>query len=165
MAERRRSPATTGKTTGTAKSGGRPAGLKPEVETRILNAVRAGASMGEAATVAGISRRSLHRWIARGEGHDADPRFRSSPTRSRAPRAEAKVGAVAQIRRAMGDDWRAAAFYLERTDPANWGRRTALEHSGPDGAPITVRHDLSRLSDEELAELQRLTEKIGPAGA
>jgi hypothetical protein len=39
----------------------------------------------------------------------------------------------------MPDDWKAAAFYLERTDPENWGRSTRHEHSGPDGTPI--RHE------------------------
>ena len=32
-------------------------------------------------------------------------------------------------------DWRASAFYLERTDPANWGRRVAIDVDPDDRTP------------------------------
>lgn len=76
--------------------------------------------------------------------------------------------AITTIRRAMEEgDWgtrlRAACFFLERTDPSNWGRRTAHELTGPDGEPISVREgdrwDLHKLSDEELDRLEELRRK------
>jgi hypothetical protein len=70
-------------------------------------------------------------------------------------RADARVGAIATIRRAMPEDWKAAAFYLERTDPANWGRRTAHEHSGPKGEPIDARIDINDETREAIRELGR----------
>ena len=69
------------------------------------------------------------------------------------------------IRRAMSDDWRAAAFYLERTDPKRWGRRTSHELQGPEGGPIQLdepRTDLSRLSDDQLDQLDQLLREASP---
>jgi Homeodomain-like domain len=150
----------------TSKSRDRRAGrrdsLAQGVEQQLLAALRTGATIGEAAAAAGISRSTVHRWVARGEGQDG--RFQNFAEAVAQARAEAKVGAIAAVRRAMPEDWRAAAFYLERTDPEQWGRRTAHELTGADGKPIALRgedgqRDFSKLSDDELAELQRLLER------
>ncbi len=71
------------------------------------------------------------------------------------------MGAIATIRRAMPDDWKAAAFYLERTDPQNWGRSTRHEHSGPEGGAIPAEVtagaiDPRRLSREQRAALREM---------
>jgi hypothetical protein len=89
-------------------------------------------------------------------------------------RAEARVEAVAAIRRAMvGDpakyddlgrvvrsevrpDWRAALAYLERTDPKGWGRvhRTFAEL----GPQLTGSEPLGTLEDEQAAALRAADE-------
>jgi hypothetical protein len=158
----------TAKTTKAAR-GGRPHGLTRKAEQGILEAIRAGARMEDAAAAAGVSRRTLHRWTARGQGDDALEPFRQFAEAVEHARAEARVSAIRTIRRAMEEgDWgvrlRAACFYLERTDPANWGRKTAHELSGPEGEPIAVRGegagwDLRKLSDDELDMLEELRRK------
>ena len=47
--------------------------------------------------------------------------------------------------------------------PKKYGDRTQLEHTGRDGGPIQYQ-DLSKLSDEELDQLERLSAKISSAG-
>ena len=38
------------------------------------------------------------------------------------------------------------------------------EHSGPDGAPIAVKQDLSRLTDEELEQFDKILLRLDPNG-
>jgi len=86
-------------------------------------------------------------------------RFREAVLRAE---AEAEVYAVAIIRRAMGDDWRAAVAYLERRHPTRWRTRHQTELVGRDGGPIQTQHtaiDLGRLSDADLATLEELTRR------
>jgi transposase len=122
---------------------GRLPKLDARVEKEIVDAVRAGAFLHEAAAAAGISRSTLHRWIQRGEDPNGEPLYRDFRDAVTRARAQAHVAAVAVIRRAMPDDWKAAAFYLERRDPQNWGRRTAHD----------VRIEESSEVDREIAEL------------
>jgi transposase len=118
---------------------GRPDGLTPEVEKKILDAVRAGASMADAAGHAGVGERTVYDWLERAQqpkGPTKFSQFSQSLTRAR---ADAKVGAIAAIRSAMPEDWRAALAFLERRHPQEWGRRTAHEVSGPEGG--SNRHE------------------------
>lgn len=145
----------------------RPDKLVPEVEQRILDAVRAGAPLRDAAEHAGVDERTVHRWRERGEQPRAAPKFRDFAQGLRRARAGAKVGAIAAVRRAMRDDWRAAAWYLERCFPEEWGRRCARERAGPpDGAAepdAPIRYD--RVEEEverTLAEARRKWEAERP---
>lgn len=77
-------------------------------------------------------------------------------------RAEAVVFNLALIRQAaQGGSWQAAAWYLERTRPEQYGRRIVeSRHSGAVAfRPADV--DLSALSDDELAQLDALMAKAG----
>ena len=70
--------------------------------------------------------------------------------------ADAEVHAVAILRRAMPNDWRASSWYLERRYPDRWRshQRTELV-TGRDDPPL----DLSRLSTRELEQLEELTRR------
>jgi hypothetical protein len=117
----------------------RPSKLSAEVREQIALCVSGGASYRAAALSSGI-----------GELLEAVEQAA----------ARAKVRAAAQIAKAAEADWRAAAWFLERRDPETFGPPTArLEHSGPDGGPMTLDAlgiDLDRLSDRDLATLQRI---------
>jgi hypothetical protein len=54
---------------------------------------------------------------------------------------------VKTVRIAATSDWRAAAYMLERMDPANFSRR--VEVTGAEGAPIQVQ-DVTAQIDAEL---------------
>jgi hypothetical protein len=147
----------------TAAKRGRPDGLTQEVQKRIADALRVGATAEDAARAAGVSRSTYHRWLARGEAKDAPARFRRFADEVRAAESDAKLAAITAVRRAMPDDWRAALAYLERRWPEEWARTTRHQHSGPDGEPVAVDVggglDTSKLTMKELEALQKLMEK------
>lgn len=137
----------------------RPSKLTAEVQGRIVAAIRAGNYAEAAAQSAGISASTLYRWLARGELEASGP-FRQFREAVVLAEAEAEVHAVAVIRRAMPDDWRAALAYLERRHPGRWRQRQTTELVGRDGGPIRTQHagglELSRLTDAQLATLEEL---------
>ncbi len=140
----------------------RPTKLTPETQERILKAVRAGNYAEASARSAGIAPSTLYRWLERGslETEGAHREFHDAVRRAE---AEAEVHAVAVVRRAMSEDWRAAMAYLERRHPSRWRRQTSTELTGKDGGPIRAEHaptvDLTRLTDKELRLLEELNHR------
>lgn len=134
----------------------RPTKLTAELRERVVRAIRAGNHVEPACRSAGISASSYYRWLERGR-EEQDGIYREFREQVERAEADAEVHAVAVIRKAMPDDWRAALAYLERRHPARWRRhaRLELEHSGPQ--PDSRRRlDLTKLSDEELRLLEEL---------
>jgi transposase len=136
----------------------RPTKLSPEVRERVVNAVRAGNYFEAAARAAGISESTLYRWLERGaeEKRGVYRDFREAVRRAE---AESEVHAVAVIRRAMSDDWRAALALIERRHPERWRRRETTEVIGDGDRAARGRRsalDLSRLTDDEIRTLEEL---------
>jgi predicted transcriptional regulator len=139
----------------------RPTKLTPEVAERIVNAIRAGNYAEQAARAAGISPATYYRWLKRGE-REAGGIYHDFYEAVRSAEAEAEVYAVAIIRKAMGDDWRAAAHYLERRHPQRWRRHETREHTGE--ARVTTEHLADPKTREELREIARRITGAGPDG-
>jgi transposase len=135
----------------------RPTKLTAQLEEKVVQAIRAGNYAEIACRAAGIAPSTFYRWLERGE-RETDGIHNHFTQAVRLAEAEAEVHAVALVRRAMSDDWRAALAYLERRHPARWRRHSSTELTGPNGGPIRSeqRLDLSGLSDEELTLLQQL---------
>jgi hypothetical protein len=167
----------------------RPTILTPAVQPAIVSRLRAGAYIADAAEAAGVAERTVYQWLQKG-AEALDSADASGPSDGSRPegsciyalfaqavtkaRAEARVEAVAAIRRAMiGDsakyddsgrlvrseirpDWRAALAYLERTDPKGWGRvhRTFAELE----AQVTAGERFGTLEDEKARALRALDE-------
>lgn len=143
------------------------------VAEAIIMALQVGAYLQDAAEAAGASESAVHNWIARGKEHRPEDG-------SKVPAAEriyvefvegvekARAGSVlvnlSLIRvAARTGSWQAAAWWLERTRPKQFGRRTAIEMSGEvDTTPD--KPDLSKLTLEEARELQTLLAKARRTG-
>lgn len=117
---------------------GRPTKLTPAVEERILKAIAAGNTLKDAAAYAGIGYSTLEHWLA-----DPRPRYRQFRQAVEQKQAEAVVRNVAIIEKAAQEQWQAAAWWLERRRPDDWGRKERVEHATAPGKPMEVRHGLT----------------------
>lgn len=97
--------------------------LTREVSDQLVAMLRAGNHTDVACAAAGVDGHSFGRWMERGRsGRAVDlpfVEFRQLVVRAR---AEAEARAVTQIARAAAEDWRAAAWLLEREAPDRWAR-------------------------------------------
>ena len=96
---------------------------------RILEALSSGQTRRVAAACGGVSDDTLRRWI------QADPEL---SLRVSAAESQAEMALVTCIRNAAGHDWRAAAWLLERRDPANWSLRQQLAVHATTQEPMNV---------------------------
>lgn len=125
---------------------GRPSKLTPEVQQRLLQAIASGNTRKDAALYAGISVGTLEDWIGRGRGggrRPAHPPYVAFVDALEKAEAQAVVRNVAIIQKAAADTWQAAAWWLERRRPDDWGRKERVEHSTAPERPMEVRHDTS----------------------
>ncbi|MDP3767724.1 MAG: hypothetical protein Q8S13_06890 [Dehalococcoidia bacterium] len=133
---------------------GRPTKLTPEIAARIFQALRAGNNRPAAAHYGGISQETFQTWMRRGRAARAGI-HRDFLVGVEKAEADAQIASVAIIQSAARKTWQAAAWWLERKFPQEWGRRERMEVSGPDGGPIPLA-DLGRLSDAKLVTLREL---------
>lgn len=138
----------TGKTkgrTGTRRRRGRPDKLTPETQDRIVKMLLAGNYLETAAAAAGITKSTLYEWLRRGtrvrngevppskqSAFDKRASVFSDAVEKAAAQAEALM--VQRITVASEEDWRAAAWRLERRHPDRWGRKRLDVTS--DGEPL-----------------------------
>jgi transposase len=103
---------------------GRPK-LDPAVMQRIVDLVRAGNFLGVAAKAAGIHRSSVHRWLHDGRAQKRGRYYQFVIAVEKA-QAESESRDVMLIAKAAGEDWRTAAWRLERKWPRRYGTRVKL---------------------------------------
>jgi hypothetical protein len=126
---------------------GRPTKRTPQVEADLVQALRAGNTRKAAAHFAGIGENTLGDWLRRFRG------FRDLIEKAE---SYAEVRMVAQVARAAQDGtWQAAAWWLERRRPDDYGRRDRVD--------VELRLQLKPLAAEleldpaeMLAEAERL---------
>jgi hypothetical protein len=140
---------------------GRPAKFTPAVQERLLNVIRLGAYRNAACDFAGITPETLRIWLRRGEADGEGPYWEFCTALKQAE-AAACIKALGTIRLAMEQNWQAAAWFLERKRPQEWGRRERHEHTGKDGGPIRTQVRLGDLPpDERRARLDALAQRFG----
>jgi hypothetical protein len=121
---------------------GRPSKFTPDVCNRILTAIRNGNTYEASAQYGGISYSLLREWIVQGE-QDQAGEFLEFVEALKKAEAEAEVESVALIRRsAQEGQWQAAAWFLERRKPSEWGRKDRHEIGGINGEPI--KHEVTK---------------------
>lgn len=134
----------------------RPSKLTPEVQQRIVQALTAGNTRETVARYAGIDPASFYGWLKRGEAAGSGPYFEFFNAVKKAE-SDATVHAVAIIHQAMPKNWQAAAWFLERRYPDDWGRkdRVTIEHQLQQEAErIAVEMGLDK--DQVLVDAQRI---------
>lgn len=121
------------------RKNGRPSKLTADVQDKIVSAIRAGNYAETAAQYAGVDPTTYYRWMVKGEdGPDLYRQFRHAV---KAAESEAEVYAETVLRKAMPDDWKAAAWYLERKFQDRWGRKERLDIHANGIPPFVVKFD------------------------
>lgn len=115
---------------------GRPSRFNAEVLEVICKGVKLGLSYERAAENAGVSRSVLHRWIAADNAGKAQ--YRGVCDALAKARAEGETRLLARVIKAGEEDWRAAAWILERRHPENYARMERREITGRDGGPVQM---------------------------
>jgi hypothetical protein len=142
---------------------GRPSKHTPEVERAILDGLAEGKALRDVCQSIpnGPSAVTVRAWVA------ADPEFQAAYARSRAAGAAVHAEAVVSIADGVTDGTMeqinaarlridARKWYAAKVAPREYGDRSALEVSGPDGGAVRV---------ESLVDLVRLAAKPdGPKG-
>lgn len=102
--------------------------------TKIVNAIEQGVPYRHAAAIAGISEDTLARWRKR---------YADFADAIKAAEGRAVAGRLSRIRLAEPDHWQAAAWWLERKYPQEFGKTVQEnQHTGKDGAPFVLKLDV-----------------------
>jgi hypothetical protein len=125
---------------------GRKTKLTVEVIGNIANWLKLGYYQEDAAVMAGIAESTFYKWMKEAralEEGEKEPENANDELLMelieavKKSRAESEGAHIRNIRRASDNGiWQASAWFLERSHPKKWGRRSALELSGEDGKPI-----------------------------
>lgn len=144
---------------------GPPSSFSLEIADQICEHLIEGLSLRKIALLPGMpSRATVLRWL------EESPEFEAKYARARESQADlmddlildTAAEATAETSPAdrvkiMAYQWRA-----ERLKPKKYGNKLAHVGGGKEDPPIKLEHDLSGLTDEELAALERINEKIRP---
>ncbi len=124
----------------------------PEVVSRVCELLAEGNTRKTASLLAGISYETFRQWL------QTKPAFSAAVQKAE---AEAEARHVAIIRQAAAKTWQAAAWWLERRRPEEWGDRSRrrVEVSGPGEGPLRHEHTHG-WGAEEWDEYQRLFHEL-----
>jgi transposase len=114
---------------------GRPTKLTDEIRDTIVAAIRDGNYSETAAAAAGIGKTTFYLWMVKGE--TLGGKYEQFREAVHAAEADAEAQALTVLLKAMPEDWRAAAWYLERKFQDRWGRKDRLDLHA-DGIPAFV---------------------------
>lgn len=142
---------------------GRKSKISPNLIEDVCNWLKLGYYQEDAAVMAGISPSTFYEWMKKGDEMDdiiEEDKALPSPDSPlpatqeavkvevvnmysefseavKRARAEAEGAHIRNIRRAADNgSWQASAWWLERSFPKKWGKRSAIEIGGEGGEPI-----------------------------
>jgi hypothetical protein len=145
------------------KSAGRKTALLDVTkEQSLLDYIRIGTPVRKAVAASGVAEKTFYNWMSRGlaerERQAIVPDAKENPTeviflqflqRVEQARAEAIAKKVAVIAKSGNEgDWRAAAWWLERQVPEDFGKTDKFEIGGANGEAIRVQVEMGDLEDK-----------------
>lgn len=132
--------------------------LDPALLDKIVTLISVGVSKTDAAQACGIRRQTIRNYELRGAAGE-EP-FATWIVELSKAQMNTKVYVLTLLQKAAKNDWKAGAWLLEKLHPKEFGKRVELEHSGK----VEQKHDLSKLTREELMTLRNLKKKITTKG-
>jgi len=129
-----------------AKKAGRPVLLNEDKMKAITDLLERGNTYTASAKAVGINPATLSQWVRKGkelqmlsrELDTTEQLFVEFSLAVEKARAVAEVRAVEKIRQAGDSSWQAAAWYLERANPQDWGLVRRTEITGAEGGAIQI---------------------------
>lgn len=107
----------------------------PDLQGRIVNAIRLGLSIVDACAYAGITNETYCEWMRRAKA--GDPQYIKISEILNKAILEREMSLLSNLERIArdSDNWTISAWRLERMWPEKYGRQR-IEHTGANGAPI-----------------------------
>lgn len=123
-------------------SGGRPSIYTPELGAKLCELVRAGLPLVKAAEHEGLTYETLRAWGKK------NAEFSVALKKARGESTKQSLDKI----RAGVPGWQGEAWYLERSDPKNWGRRLEVKQ---DPKPPKAEPETEEQLWAKVAELQK----------
>lgn len=133
---------------------GRKSKLTPELQKKLINAIKQGNYYEAACAYVGIDRSTFFLWMKKGEQAKSGKYFELFNAVKQAE-AEAEARIVANWQSKVPEDWRAAQAFLEKRFPDRWGKKETHVLEGGE-EPIKVENNL----EEILAKYKETVEAI-----
>lgn len=125
--------------------------LTPGLQETICKLVQSGATVPHACAAAGVSWNTAKDWMTPAfSGREPYKSFCDAVGKARAKWA---AGSAMAITKAGKDDWRAAAWMLEKLCPDEFASASKVELTGKDGGPIRTADISDAEIDRRLAEI------------
>jgi hypothetical protein len=120
-----------------------------EIIETIVNLLKMGNYITVVCDYVGIHQSTFFKWMAEGEKATSGLK-RELFERVKKAESYAEIQAVASIRSAAEQDWKANAWFLERKYSTRWGRKEKVEMGG---VLTTQNVEMTALNDEELLKI------------
>ena len=140
------------------KKNGRREKISESIIDTIAMAVRGGNYIETAAALAGVHKDTLYDWLKKEERGGLYKKFSDSIKKAL---AESEARDVLIIGEAGKTQWQASAWRLERRFYEKWGRKDKIE-AKIEGAIKTSNYDLSKLTTEQLSQLELILAGADP---
>lgn len=130
---------------------GRKTKLTEEMIEEIAKHIELGMINKDVAQLVGISETTFYNWMNEGENSKDDNNiFRKFYLKVKEAEAKAIKRNLAIIQRAANEgNWQAAAWFLERKRPEDWGRKDRVNINADDGIIIKVEKVEGREEKED----------------
>lgn len=112
-------------------SRGRPSLLTPKLKEEFLQAIAAGCHYEQACSYVGIDYTTFREWMLRGSGahktRKSNQEYADFAEDVQKAVSKGEISAIAAIRAATKEDWRAAAWMLERRHSDRWASTQKIQ--------------------------------------
>ena len=125
---------------------GRPTKLTAEMQSEIVELLKAGNYIETACAVAGLHKSTFYDWMKIADASTHKNKYTNFSDAVKKAMAWAEARDVAIIARHSEKYWQAAAWRLERKYPERWGRqKMEIEHTGKIDAEVSHIADSDRV--------------------
>lgn len=101
--------------------------ITTEKQDALVAKIRGGAFNSDACRIAGVSYNTFNDWLERGERDDAQEPYKSFAEAVRTAESEAVEAAREALWGHFHKDWKAAAHYLSKKRPNEWGEKANMQ--------------------------------------